>query len=182
MFKQRLSRLLQRVAPLRWLMLLTVGLFGPKHHVGAVGVVFNDEGEVLLVEHVFRPNYNWGLPGGWVERGENPADTVRREFEEELGATLEIKQLLLCDVQGKEPGGTTPRGLALAYYGRLAKENIDLSSASHAFEVLSIAWVDPAAIEWRLAPFQQRAIDVGKEVFEQEERNPGVNFRSFPML
>lgn len=168
MFKQRLSHLLRRVAPLRWLMLLTVELFGPKNHVGAVGVVFNDDGEVLLVEHVFRPNYNWGLPGGWVERGENPADTVRREFEEELGVGLEIKQLLLCDVQGKEPGGTTPRGLALAYYGRLAKEKIDLSAASHAFEVLSISWVDPNAIQWRLAPFQQKAIELGQEIFEQE--------------
>lgn len=174
MFKQRLSRLLQRVAPLRWLMLLTVELFGPRHHVGAVGVVFNDEGEVLLVEHVFRPNYNWGLPGGWVERGENPADTVRREFEEELGTTLDIKQLLLCDVQGREPGGTTPRGLALAYYGRLAKEDIHLSSASHIFEILSVQWVDPNAIEWRLAPFQQKAIEVGKEVFEREITSTGL--------
>jgi len=136
--------------------------------VGAVGVVFNDGGEVLLVEHVFRPNYNWGLPGGWVERGENPADTVRREFEEELGTTLDIKQLLLCDVQGREPGGTTPRGLALAYYGRLAKEDIDLSSASHRFEILLVRWVDPNAIQWRLAPFQKKAIELGQEVFRQE--------------
>jgi len=174
MFRERLSRLLQRVAPLRWLMLLTVELFGSRHHVGAVGVVFNDAGEVLLVEHVFRPNYNWGLPGGWVERGENPADTVRREFKEELGTTLHIKQLLLCDVQGREPGGTTPRGLALAYYARLSKEAIDLSSATHAFEVLSIAWVDPNAIAWRLAPFQQKAIEVGQEVFECEITSTGT--------
>jgi 8-oxo-dGTP pyrophosphatase MutT (NUDIX family) len=149
-------------------MLGAVELFGPRHHVGAVGVVFNNKGEVLLVEHVFRPNYNWGLPGGWVERGENPADTVRREFGEELGATLDIKQLLLCDVQGQEPGGTTPRGLALAYYGRLAKEDINLSSASHKFEILSARWVDPAAIQWRMAPFQQKAVELGKEIFEQE--------------
>jgi len=174
MFKQRLSRLLQRIAPLRWLMLLTVELFGPQHHVGAVGVVFNDEGEVLLVEHVFRPNYNWGLPGGWVERGENPADTVRREFEEELGTKLDIKRLLVCDVQGKEPGGTTPRGLALAYYGRLAKDDLDLPFVSHICEILSVQWVDPNAIEWRLAPFQQKAIELGKKVFEEEIASSGL--------
>ena len=173
MFKQKLAHLLRRVAPLRWLMLLAVELFGPRHHVGAVGVVFNDEGEVLMVEHVFRPNYNWGLPGGWVERGENPANTVQREFKEELGTTLDIKQLLLCDVQGREPGGTTPRGLALAYYGRLAKEDIDLSSASHIFEILSVQWVDPNAIQWRLAPFQQKAVDLGKEAFEREVTSTG---------
>ena len=172
MFKQRLSRLLQRVAPLRWLMLLAVELFGPQHHVGAVAVVFNNKGEVLLVEHVFRPNYNWGLPGGWVERGENPADTVRREFKEELGTTLTIKQLLLCDVQGREPGGTTPRGLALAYYGSLAQEDIDFSAASHRFEILSVQWVDPQAIPWRLAPFQQKAIEIGREVFQREMASP----------
>jgi 8-oxo-dGTP diphosphatase len=170
MFKRKLSQLLRRAAPLRWSMLLAVYLFGPRHHVGAVGVVFNDQGQVLLVEHVFRPNYNWGLPGGWVERGENPADTVRREFKEELGTTLEIKQLLLCDVQGREPGGTTPRGLALAYYGCLAEKDINLAWATHRFEILSAQWVDPNAIPWRLAPFQQKAVEWGQKVFAQEKQ------------
>ena len=70
--KRRLADWLQRFPPLRWGLKLAVWLFAPRHQVGAVGVVFNNAGQVLLVEHVFRPDYNWGLPGGWVERGESP--------------------------------------------------------------------------------------------------------------
>ena len=52
--------------------------------MGAVAAVFDDAGKVLLVEHVFRTDYPWGLPGGWVAPGEAPVDAVRREIEEEL--------------------------------------------------------------------------------------------------
>ncbi|MBZ0287924.1 MAG: NUDIX hydrolase, partial [Anaerolineae bacterium] len=51
---------------------------------GVVGVVFNDAGDVLLVEHVFHPYTPWGLPGGWVDHREDPARTLEREMREEL--------------------------------------------------------------------------------------------------
>ncbi len=166
MFKQTLSKWLRKSLPLRWVLLLAVKIFGPKQPVGAVGVIFNSSGHVLLVEHVFRPNYNWGLPGGWVEIGENPAETVRRELAEELGLAVEVQQLLLCDTQGNEPGSTTPPGLALAYYCRLT-EPID-NISTHAFEILSVQWINPTAIPWRLPPFQQRAVEIGKDFFDRQ--------------
>jgi 8-oxo-dGTP pyrophosphatase MutT (NUDIX family) len=71
---------------------LGVQLLTPRHHIGAVGVIFNDAGQVLMVEHVFRPYHAWGLPGGWVNRGENPAQTIQREVKEELNLTIDIEQ------------------------------------------------------------------------------------------
>ena len=94
-FKRQLAGWLRRFAPLRWLLALAVRLFAPRHYVGAAGVIFNEAGQMLLIEHVFRPHFPWGLPGGWVEYGETPAETVRREVEEELGLRVEVKQLLL---------------------------------------------------------------------------------------
>ncbi len=70
----------------------------PKFSAGVVGVVFNDEGQVLLVEHVFHPYTPWGLPGGWVGRRESPGDTVMRELEEELQLTIEVGPVLLAEV------------------------------------------------------------------------------------
>ncbi len=69
----------------------------PKFTAGAVGVVFNPQRQVLLVEHVFHPYAPWGLPGGWIDRNENPSQTVIRELREELHLTVEANSLLLVE-------------------------------------------------------------------------------------
>ncbi len=70
----------------------------PKFSAGAVGVVFDQKGHVLLVEHVFHPYAPWGLPGGWVDRHENPGETVKRELCEELELDSEVGPILLVEV------------------------------------------------------------------------------------
>ena len=49
------------------------------------------DGQVLLVKHVYEPY--WYLPGGAVERNETLEYAVRREAQEEVGATLHDLQL-----------------------------------------------------------------------------------------
>ena len=63
----------RRCTPLRWVLKAAVRTLTPTHYVGAVAAIFDDAGRVLLVEHVFRTDYPWGLPGGWVSRGEPPS-------------------------------------------------------------------------------------------------------------
>ena len=108
--KQQIANWLQRFALLRWGLRLGVYLFMPRQHVGVVGVLFNQMGQVLLAEHVFRPLFPWGLPGGWIGRGEDPAKALEREFEEELGLQVMVKQLLLCEPQGGVLGFPTAWG------------------------------------------------------------------------
>jgi 8-oxo-dGTP diphosphatase len=67
---------------LRWWM---VWLINRKFLVGVAAVVLNEQGEVLLVRHTYRPKLPWGLPGGWLERGENARQAVEREVLEETG-------------------------------------------------------------------------------------------------
>lgn len=53
--------------------------------IGAVGLIPDDRGRLLLLEHRFRSPYRWGLPGGFLKSGELPADGLRRELLEETG-------------------------------------------------------------------------------------------------
>jgi ADP-ribose pyrophosphatase YjhB (NUDIX family) len=54
----------------------------------AAVVITNGGGKVLLLEHVLRPRSGWGMPGGFLERGEQPDDGIRREIREETGIDL----------------------------------------------------------------------------------------------
>ena len=64
-----------------------VRLGTPSHTVGAIGVVEHDS-QVLLVRLSYRKA--WGLPGGLLRRGEQPAAAVVREVAEEVGLPIEL--------------------------------------------------------------------------------------------
>ncbi|HEY3579472.1 MAG TPA: NUDIX domain-containing protein [Pyrinomonadaceae bacterium] len=71
----------------RWSMRATQTRFT----VTAGAVIFNDEGQVLLLKHSFRSGSGWGIPGGFLEAGEHPEQALRRELHEEIG--LEVRQV-----------------------------------------------------------------------------------------
>jgi mutator protein MutT len=82
----------------RWSMRLTHARFT----VTAGGLIFNDAGEILLLKHRFRAGSGWGLPGGFIEAGEQPIDALRRELCEEIG--LELKYIEIFGVRSfKKP-------------------------------------------------------------------------------
>lgn len=56
--------------------------------VSVAGLILNDEGKILLLNHVLRPFSGWGLPGGFVDHGESAETAVRRELMEETGIEL----------------------------------------------------------------------------------------------
>ncbi len=62
-----------------------------KFTVSVGAVVLNDEGEILLLDHVLRPASGWGIPGGFINAGEHPQEAVKREIFEETG--LEISEV-----------------------------------------------------------------------------------------
>jgi len=144
-FWRRISKILRRfpwmVAGLYiiWRMLQT------KYTMGAVGIIFNNEGQILLVEHVFHPKLPWGLPGGWVSHSENPAEAVQREMQEELSLDVEVGPLLLAEFHEKYH-------LDLAY---LCKANDAIGALS--YELLSYRWFSTDDLPL-IYPFQSRAI------------------------
>jgi ADP-ribose pyrophosphatase YjhB (NUDIX family) len=115
-----------------------------------VGVVLDDAGRVLVVEHVFHPRTPWGLPGGWLESGESPSVGLTREIAEETGLEVEVLRPLLVDIA--RYGG---RHLDIAY---LCAARGDVSALKLSREILDYNWVQPGAAP-RMVDFHQAAMD-----------------------
>ncbi|MEL6148195.1 MAG: NUDIX hydrolase [Chloroflexota bacterium] len=94
---QHIANFLRRFPFIGWFATQLYRLTKPQFTAGVVGIVFNDEGHVLLVEHVFHAKYPWGLPGGWVDRGEPLDVSVVRELREEL--QLDVTVQLVAHVE-----------------------------------------------------------------------------------
>lgn len=67
---------------------VTVRVISPSFTVGAICVIERPDGQVLLVRQAYRRK--WGIPGGLLKRGEDPAVGARREVFEEVGIAVEL--------------------------------------------------------------------------------------------
>lgn len=71
--------------PWQWFVLW---LFHDKFIVGVVGVVVNDQDQVLLLRHRFWKDGSWGLPGGYANKNEKLEECLAREVTEETGLAI----------------------------------------------------------------------------------------------
>ncbi len=65
-----------------------VRTMAPTFTVGSMCIIERADGALLLVRHVYRQR--WGVPGGLLERGEDPRDAALREAGEEVGLDIEL--------------------------------------------------------------------------------------------
>ena len=96
----------------RWSMRATHAHFT----VTAGAVIFNDDDHVLLLKHRFRAGSGWGLPGGFLEAGEQPIDALRRELREEIGLEVENVEIFTARSFSK------PRQVEVLFCGRANAE------------------------------------------------------------
>src|SRR5437016_10713644 len=64
--------------------------------VTTAAFIFDDDGRILLLEHVFRPDSGWGVPGGFLSKAEQPEAGLRRELREEIGIEIEDVEILFA--------------------------------------------------------------------------------------
>jgi ADP-ribose pyrophosphatase YjhB (NUDIX family) len=144
--KARLSRWL-RWPPLHRLMLWGLRLLTPRHRIGVVLVALDEQERVFLLRHVFHPFLPWGLPGGWLERDEDPATGAGRELREETGLRAEIGPVLHVS---RDPN---PSHVTIAFAARIHPGPMQLSP-----EIAEAAWIPVTALP-PLYSFMQRAIE-----------------------
>jgi ADP-ribose pyrophosphatase YjhB (NUDIX family) len=112
----------------RW----TVRFSHPRFAVTAGAIVTDGSGRVLLLKHRFRPGSGWGLPGGFIERGEQPEEGLRRELREEIG--LEVERLKLFTVRAFK----RPKQVEIVFMAQAVGNPAELS-----FEIQEAAWFLP---------------------------------------
>ncbi|MCX5774261.1 MAG: NUDIX hydrolase [Fusobacteria bacterium] len=62
--------------------------------IRVAGVLLDDEQKVLFIEHQKNGEAYWLLPGGGVDYGENINEALIREFSEETGLVVQVKEFL----------------------------------------------------------------------------------------
>lgn len=69
-----------------------------KTKIVALGLVFNDQGEILLTQRhdpdIPEAHLLWDIPGGANEFGESLEETARREIKEETGIDVVVRGML----------------------------------------------------------------------------------------
>jgi ADP-ribose pyrophosphatase YjhB (NUDIX family) len=122
-------------------------LVAPRHRLGVGVVLFNEKHQVLLLRHVFHPTFPWGLPGGWLNRHEDPAAGALRELWEETGLTAVLGSVILIQRE------MYPSHLAMAYFAYEPAGSLNLSN-----EIIEAAWIDLDDLP-QLLPFTQIVIE-----------------------
>lgn len=99
-------------------------------------MIFQDD-SILLVKNWLGTSH-WVLPGGGIDKHEQPAQAVIREVEEELAMTLDPEKLIDLGLQTSHEKG----GLRSQYYLfaiRLEKQPI---VKPRAHEIMDFTWTD----------------------------------------
>jgi 8-oxo-dGTP diphosphatase len=105
-------------------------IFFPDPKVAAAGLIC-DGGNVLLARRRHDPQRGlWTLPAGFVDAGEDPRETVRRECLEETG--LNVRIVSLFDVI---PGLEHPRGAHILIVYRAEIVSGELAASDDADQV-----------------------------------------------
>jgi 8-oxo-dGTP diphosphatase len=83
-----------------WMRQVFLRVLNPSFMVGAMALIVDAEGRILVVEHTYRRQVPWGLPGGWLKHAESPESGLRREVLEETGLEVRVDGLLAADFWG----------------------------------------------------------------------------------
>ena len=80
-----------------WMRELFLRVINPSVMIGAMALIQDEQGRILVVEHTYRRQMPWGLPGGWLKTAESPEAGLMREVFEETGLHVRVEQLLAAD-------------------------------------------------------------------------------------
>ena len=116
--------------------------------VTAGAMIFDEQGRVLLLEHVFRPDSGWGIPGGFLTKREQPEEALRRELREEIGIEVEdVEMFFVRNLRG-------PRQIEIYFRARAIG-----SPRPCSFEIKKADWFTIDELPPELSKDQRRLIE-----------------------
>lgn len=119
----------------------------PTFSLGAAGLFFTSDGTLLVLRHVYRHRYPWGLPSGFLKTGETPEDGALRELKEETGLNALVEGVVGLHYVNARHLEITVKGV-LASVGPLR--------LSH--EIFEAAYVRPDALPQDMPPEQKEMV------------------------
>jgi 8-oxo-dGTP pyrophosphatase MutT (NUDIX family) len=122
-----------------------VRLVTPNYTVGAVVLLRNPDGRLLLLRQP--PGAGWSLPGGLLDRHEEPADGALRELEEETGLRLSPDQLVPA-----HPSAVVTARVQQVDCVFTATVDAAVALDLDPVEVLEARWYAPESLPWLTAP------------------------------
>ena len=114
---------------------LVTRAISPNWIAGAVALIERD-GRWLMVDPVYREG--WTLPGGLIDRGETPAEAIKRELVEELGFDV--------DVDGVEPWillDSAMRRIDVVFHATIVRDVDPSSITIRTPELGAAGWFSP---------------------------------------
>lgn len=115
---------------------------------GAAGAIIEKEGKILLVKETkVIAKDKWSHPCGWIEVGENPIETAKKEVKEETGFDFTPTHLLgvysIHKGHLKKKFNITPHPIKLIFVGNISENK---TGELHS-DVSETKWFTPEEIE-----------------------------------
>jgi ADP-ribose pyrophosphatase YjhB (NUDIX family) len=126
-----------------------VWLAEPRFMVTVGAVVMDEGGRVLLLQHEFRMGSGWGIPGGFMEQGEQPVEALRRELREEIGVELAAAELISVRTLRR------PQQVEIHFRCRLRE---GANAQPQSMEINRAGWFEANALPPELSRDQRRII------------------------
>jgi|SRR6267142_7110140 len=157
MLKSLLSSIFRHTP--RSLRRLYARVFNTRFSATAGAIVMDESGRLLLLKHVFRAGSGWGIPGGFIQAGEQPEEALRRELREEVGLELESAEIAFIRTL------KSIKQIEILFYCR-PRGNAEPKS----IEVEQVGWFSPDAFP-RTLPEDQRLLIERALSYRAKRRN-----------
>ena len=126
-----------------------------KFRVALYGILLENN-QVLMANTRVPSGIITNFPGGGLELGEAPLEALTREFQEETGLTVEVKELLFCS-QNFQQNPEYPTEQLMHIFYRVERVGGELITQGNNDDVASVEWASLQELE------QKRILAVDRE-------------------